>query len=381
MFVDAKPTSGIALMRARGNAVGFTYGLVLLGLTVPLAGCGDASSKTAEIRPVRAIVIEEKLLQDDRRAVGEVKPRHESDLAFRVSGKMIARSADIGAVVRKGDVLARLDDQDYRNKLTQAEADFATAQAVLVEAQGAEDRSRQLLAIGYTTRALYDSAVKNLRSAEARLNQSKAAMDMAKDQVNYSELMAEFDGVVTAVGAEAGQVVNSGQMIVRLARSNEKDAVFAIAESAFSSGKPGNERPEISVQLLSNPAVGAEGVVREISPIADPVTRTYLVKVTLNDAPEQMRFGASIVGRLKASGKPVIVLPGSALFDKNGQPAVWVVEPKNGTVALQAVTVARYETDRVIINDGLAQGDVVVTVGVNRLRENQKVRVAGENAL
>src|SRR5262249_47699502 len=178
-------------------------GMILLGLTVPLAACGDASSKTAEIRPVRAVVIEQKLLQDDRRAVGEVKPRHESDLAFRVSGKLIARTVDVGAVVKKGDILGRLDDQDYHNKLRQADADFVTAQAVLVEAQGAEDRSRQLLTNGYTTRALYDSALKNLRSAEAKLNQSKAAMDMAKDQVSYSELQAEFDGVVTAVGAEA----------------------------------------------------------------------------------------------------------------------------------------------------------------------------------
>src|SRR5262249_15249379 len=142
---------------------------------------------------------------------------------------------------------------------------------------------------------------------------------------------------------------------------------------------PGNERPEISVQLLSNPAVVAEGVVREISPIADPVTRTYLVKVTLSDAPEQMRFGASIVGRLKASSTPVTVLRGCVLFDMSGQPAVWVVDPKKGTCGLRAVTVARYESDRVIINDGLAQGDVVVTAGVNRLRENQKVRVAGES--
>src|SRR5262249_24966090 len=159
---------------------------------------------------------------------------------------------------------------------------YVTAQAVLVEAQGAEDRSRQLLANGYTTRSLYDSAVKNLRSAEARLNQAKAPMDMAKDQVEYSELRAEFDGVVTAVGAEIGQVVNSGVMIVRLARSNEKDAVFAIAESAFQNGKPNDERPEIAVQLLSSPGVITEGTVREISPIADPVTRTYLVKVTLH---------------------------------------------------------------------------------------------------
>ncbi len=357
------------------------YGMILLGLAAPLAGCGDASSKISDVRPVRTIVVAPKPMEDDRRAIGEIRPRHESDLAFRVAGKLISRNAEIGALVKKGDVLAQLDDQDYRNKQKQAEADLITAQAVLAEAQGAEDRSRQLLSNGYTTRALYDSAVKNLRSAEARLNQTKAAFDMARDQVDYSELRAEFDGVVTAVGAEAGQVVNSGVMIVRLARSNEKDAVFAIAESAFQNGKPGSERPEISVQLLSNPAISADGIVREISPIADPATRTYLVKVTLNDPPEQMRFGGSVVGRLKMSSHPVAVLPNSALFDRNGAPAVWVVDQANGSVALKSVSIARYETDRVIIDGGLSAGEIVVTAGVNRLRENQKVRIGAEGSL
>jgi RND family efflux transporter MFP subunit len=357
------------------------YGLILLGIAIPLSGCGDASSKGSEIRPVRTMVIEHKLLEDDRRAVGEVKPRRESDLAFRVAGKIIARNVDVGTIVKKDDVLGQIDDQDYRNRQKQAEADFVTAQAVLVEAQGAEDRLRQLMASGYTTRSLYDPAVKNLRSAEARLNQVKAALDMANDQVAYSELRAEFDGVVTAIGAEVGQVVNTGQMVVRLARSNEKDAVFAIAESAFVNGKPTDERPEIVVRLLSNPDVSAGGVVREISPIADPVTRTYLVKVTLNNPPEQMRFGGSVVGRLKSPSRHAIVLPGSALFDKNGQAAVWVVNSGTGAVDLRPVNVARYETDRVIIDTGLSQGDIVVTAGVNRLRQNQKVRLMAEGSL
>jgi RND family efflux transporter MFP subunit len=132
-----------------------------------------------------------------------VKPRYESELAFRVAGKMVARAVDVGAVVQKGDVLARLDEQDYRNKLKSAESDLAAADAVFVEAQGTEERYRQLLASGATTRALYDSALKNFRSAEAKRDRAQTAVDMARDQVNYSELHADFDGVVTAVGAEA----------------------------------------------------------------------------------------------------------------------------------------------------------------------------------
>jgi RND family efflux transporter MFP subunit len=154
--------------------------------------------------------------------------------------------------------------------------------------------------------------------------------------------------------------------------------VFAIAEAQFESRKAGREPPPIIVSLLSNPNIAAEGVVREISPVADAATRTFQVKVTLKDPPEQMRFGASVAGRVKTSSAPAVVLPGGALFDKAGLPAVWVVDQSKNSISLKRVVVDRYEADRVIIAGGLEKGDVVVTAGVNRLRENQKVRlVAG----
>lgn len=347
----------------------------LLGLMVLLAACGDDAPKQPEVRPVRTVTVDPKPIEDDRRAVGEVKPRYESDLGFRVSGKVVSRLVDPGVSVVKGDLLARLDDQDYRNKLKSAEADVTAAEAVLTESQGSEGRLRALLATGTTTRANYDAAVKNLRSAEAKLDSAKAALELAADQLRYAELRAEFNGIVTAVGAEPGQVVNVGQMIVRLAQPNDKDAVFAIAESAFKGRRP-DERPEIVVSLLSNPDITCDGVVREISPVADPTTRTYQVKVTLENAPDQFRFGASVMGRLKTSTAAVVVLPGSALFDQGGQPAVWVVDTASGSVSLKRVIVSRYETDRVVVSEGLAKGDIVVTAGVNRLREKQKVRLA-----
>jgi RND family efflux transporter MFP subunit len=353
---------------------------LVLGVALPLAACGDRGANGPEVKSVRTITVDPKPMEDDRRAVGEVKPRYESELAFLVSGKVIQRAIDVGAAVRKGDLLARLDDQDYRNRLKQAEADHVAADAVLVEAKGAEERQRKLHDSGITTRAGYDTALKNLRSAQAKLDQAQSAVELAKDQLAYAELHAEFDGVVTAVGVEAGQVVSSGKMVVRLARSEDKDAVFSIAETAFDAKKP-NTPPEIAVLLLSNPGVTADGVLREISPIADPTTRTFQVKVTLNNPPEQMRFGGSVVGRVRTSSQPVVVLPGSALFDKGGQPAVWVVDPAGSVVGLKPVTVTRYETDRIVVSEGLAKGDVVVTAGVNRLRENQKVKIAQEGAL
>lgn len=349
--------------------------LAALGLLGLLTACGQEAPKAAEVRPVRTIVIDPKPIEEDRQAIGEIKARQESDLGFRIAGKLISRPVEVGVSVRKGELLARLDEQDYVNRRKSAEADVAAAEAVLVEAQGAEGRLRQLLSTGTTTRANYDAALRNLRSGEAKLESAKAALALSKDQLKYAELHADFDGVVTAVGAEPGQVINVGQMVVRLAPPSEKDAVFAISEAALR-GRPEGDKPEITVSLLSSPSISVQGVAREISPVADPATRTYQVKVTLQNPPEQMRFGASVIGRLKGATAPVAVLPGSALFDKNGKPAVWVVQPGTDTVTLKNVVVARYETDRVVISDGLAKGDIAVTAGVNRLRDGQKVRIA-----
>lgn len=350
-------------------------GAIALIFALFASACGNEAPRQTEVRPVRTVVADPRPIEDDRQAVGEIRPRYESDLGFQIAGKLVSRAVDVGFMVKQGDVLARLDEQDTQNKLKSAEADVATAEAVLVEAQGTEERLKVLVGTGATTRANYDAAIRNLRSAEAKLDSSKAALALAKDQVAYTELKANFDGIVTAVGAEAGQVVAVGQMVVRLARPEQTDAVFAIAESAFRGTKAG-DRPEIIVRLLANPGITAEGVVREVSPVADPSTRTFQVKVTLKSPPPQMRFGSSVVGRLKATTAPVIVLPASALFDKGGKPAVWIVDKQSGTVALRPIVLSRFESDRIIVSDGLSKGDVVVTAGINRLRDGQKVRLA-----
>ena len=177
-------------------------------------------------------------IHDDRQAVGEVKPRYESDLSFRVAGKVLARRVDVGASVRQGDTLATLDTQDFQNRLRSAEAEVASAEAELVEAQGNEARKAKLLKDGLTPQATYDTALRNLRSAEARRTSAKANLDLTRDQLRYTELKADFDGVITAVGAEPGQNVNAGQMVVKLARPGDKDAVFNIAETAFTDQHP-----------------------------------------------------------------------------------------------------------------------------------------------
>jgi RND family efflux transporter MFP subunit len=347
--------------------------ILLLTLLVALAGCkpGDVP---VESRLVRTLVVDPKPISEDRHAIGEVRPRYESDLSFRVAGKVLARLVDVGARVKQGDTLATLDTQDYQNRLRSAEAEVSSAEAALINAQGTEARQAKLLKDGWTPRATYDTALQNLQAAEARLKAAKASLDLARDQLNYTTLKADFDGVITAVGAEAGQNVNAGQMVVKLARPEDKDAVFNLAETAFA--EISDRQIEVLVWPLSNQNLTVEGVVREISPVADPMTRTYTVKVTLNNAPPQLRFGMSIGGRLKGHDALVVALPLSALFEKDGSPAVWVLDQQSSSLTLRLITVARYEANTAVVASGLVKGDIVVTAGVNTLRMGQKVRLA-----
>jgi RND family efflux transporter MFP subunit len=349
------------------------YILLLFPFLLVLAGC-EQQDEPFEPRPVRTIAVALKPVGEARHAIGEVKPRYESDLSFRVVGKVLARAVDVGAWVKKGDTLATLDTQDYQNRLRSAEADVSSAQAQFVNAQGTEARKAKLLKDGWTPQATYDSALLDLQAADARLKAAKANLDLTRDQLNYTELKADFDGVITAVGAEAGQNVNAGQMVVKLARPDEKDGVFNIAETAFTDVNEPN--PAVVAWPLSNPELTVEGVVREVSPVADAATRTYTVKVTLRNPPPQLRFGMSMAGRLKGRTDLAVALPLSAIFGKNGAPAVWVFDERSSSVALRSITVARYEANAAIIAGGLANGDIVVTAGVNSLTVGQKVRLA-----
>jgi RND family efflux transporter MFP subunit len=350
--------------------------ILLLTLLVVLVGCKAEDAPTA-LRLVRTLVVDPKSIGEDRHAIGEVKPRYESDLSFRVAGKVLSRLVDVGASVKQGDTLATLDTQDYQNRLRSAEAEVSSAEAALVNAQGTEARQAKLLKDGWTPKATYDGALQNLQAAEARLKAAKASLNLTQDQLNYTTLRADFDGVITAVGAEAGQNVNAGQMVVKLARPDDKDGVFNIAETALT--EIGTTQIEVLVWPLSNPEGPVEGVVREISPVADPATRTYTVKVTLKNPPSQLRFGMSIGGRLKGQPTFVVALPLAALFEKNGSPAVWVFDQQSNSLALRPITVARYEANTVVVGSGLAKGDIVVTAGVNTLTIGQKVRLAETN--
>lgn len=350
--------------------------ILLFGLLIVLAGCKPEDAPNA-LRLVRTLVVDPKSMRDDRQAIGEVKPRYESDLSFRVAGKVLSRLVDVGASVKNGDTLATLDTQDFENRLRSAEADVSAAEAQFVNARGSEARKAKLLKDGWTPQATYDSALLELQSAEAKLKAAKANLNLTRDQLNYTTLKADFDGVITSVGAEAGQNVNPGQMVVKLARPDDKDGVFNIAETAFA--EINKTQLEALIWPLSNPELAVDGVVREISPVADPATRTYTVKVTLKNPPPQLRFGMSVAGRLKGEAALAVALPLTAVFEKNGSPAVWVLDQQSSSLTLRAIAVARYEANSAVIASGLTKGDIVVTAGVNSLTVGQKVRLAEAN--
>jgi RND family efflux transporter MFP subunit len=216
-----------------------------------------------------------------------------------------------------------------------------------------------------------------LRTAEANVESAKAQLEAAHDQVSFTGLKADAEGVVTAVGAEPGEVVQAGQMIVRLARQGGRDAVFDIPAQVLRAAPPD---PVIKVRLADDATVTATGRAREISPQADPVTRTFQVKVGLADPPDAMRLGATVTGTLETDAVPMIAIPSSALTEFNGNPAVWIVDPKSSTVDIRNVELARFDPATVTIAEGLDTGDVVVTAGVQALRPGQKVRILGSGS-
>lgn len=342
---------------------------------IMLMGCEQPAPPPAEATPIRALPVQ--VTQFDRTAIltGAIQARHESSLGFRVAGKVVERLVDIGATVKAGDLLARLDNQDQINAVKSAESDVSAAQAFVEQSRTQEERQRKLLADGFTTRVQYDNAARRYSQAQAELSSAQANLRSANDTLSYTELRADRDGVITAKAAEPGQVVAAGQMVLRLADPDEREAVFQVPGTSL---RPERRTglPPVEVRLVSDHEVVTEGSIREISPGVDPVTRTYTVKVALPDAPATFLLGSPVTGRAKLPAVPVVNLPSSALFQTTeGEPAVWVVARPADTVSLRPISVLQYDTGTVTVSSGLDAGDMVVIGGIQKLRPGQKVTV------
>jgi len=287
---------------------------------------------------------------------------------------MTERSVRVGDRVQAGQLIARLEPQNEMNALRSAQADLAAAQAALTEARNRFERQQTLLDQGWTTRAQFDSAEKARVTAEAQIDSAQAQLKSAHDLVSFTELEADAPGIVTAVGAEPHEVIQAGQMVVRLARQDGRDAVFDVPAQVLRSAPA---EPIFEVRLVDDPTAKATGRVREVSPQADPVTRTFQVKVGLADPPETMRMGATVTGHMQTDAEAMIVVPATALTKANQQPAVWIVDPSSQVVSLRNVEVARFDPAAVVISGGLDVGEVIVTAGVQALHPGQRIRILG----
>ena len=343
-------------------------------IAASLAGCDKKPPPTAQARPVRTITVERGAAGETVSLTGQVRAKDQVSLAFRLEGRMVKRLVAVGDVLRAGQIVAQLDPQDQQNGLRTAQANLASAQAALTQARLTFGRQQQLLAGGWTPRAKFDEARQTLLSAVAQVEAAHAQVDTAQDQVSYTALSADAPGVVTATGAEPGEVVHAGQMIVSVARQGGRDAVFDVSEQII---RTGPRDPVVQIALTNDPSVHATGRVREVSPQADPATRTFQVKVGIIDPPPAMALGSTVTGSVTLSAPAGLALPTSALTRADGHPAVWVVDAKSQTVSLRTVDVARYDPAEVVVSQGLDTGEIVVTAGVQTLHPNQKVRLPG----
>jgi len=349
--------------------------LVASALSAFLAACNENTEAAApEPRPVRTVTVEKREAGTPVTLTGRIEAEDQVDLGFRISGRLLENTGRLGDRVEAGQLVARLEPQNEMNQLRSAQANLAAAQAALTQAQNHFERQDTLLKQGWTTRANHDQATKAMQTAQAQVDSAEAQLKAAKDLVSFTKLIADAPGVITAVGPRAGAVVQAGQMIVTLARKDGRDAVFDVPAQLIRSAPPD---PQIVVGLTDDPSVTAQGRVREVSPQANPVTRTFDVKVGLTDPPAAMQLGATVTGRMEMEAFPVIDIPASALTRFNQQPAVWIVDPSSLTVSPRNVEVLRYDPATVAVSQGLDAGEIVVTAGVQVLHPGQKVRLLG----
>lgn len=343
-------------------------------VAVTLAGCNKKQAYDPPARPVRTITIEHGAQGETVSLTGQIRAKDEVSLAFRIDGRVIARPVNVGDVLKPGQLVARLDPKDQQDALRAAQANLASAEAVLTQARLTFGRQQVLVKDGWTPRAKFDEAQQALLTAQAQVDSARAQLRLAENQLGYTALFADAAGTVTAKGAEPGEVVQAGQMIVKLARQGARDAVFDVPEQ-FIRGGPRD--PLVQIALTNDPTIRATGRVREVSPQADPTTRTWQVKVGIIDPPAAMALGATVTGSIKLAAPTGVEVPPSALTEAKGRPAVWVVDPKSKTVSLRNVDIARYDPADVLISKGLAVGEIVVTAGAQVLHPGQKVRLLG----
>jgi RND family efflux transporter MFP subunit len=344
-------------------------------LIVALAACTEGNSQISDgpsARPVLAQQVRYEPAVHERSFVATVRPRVESDLGFRVAGKVAYRVVEVGETVKKGQMLATLDEADLRLELDQAEAELRAARGSQAQVQAELRRGDVLLKQGWTTDANVERQRAAVDEADGRVLRAERAVSLAKNALAYASLRADADGVVTATSVEPGQVVAPGQAAIRVARLEEKEAVVAIPESLV--GRLANGRATVS--LWSDPDRTYTARLRELSPGADAATRTYQARFTILQAADDVRFGMTATVTLAdpAAGR-IARVPLSAVLDEGKGPALFVVDRATGALQQKPIEVSGYDARDVLVKGGVADGAWIVTLGAQKLDIAQKVRV------
>jgi RND family efflux transporter MFP subunit len=352
-----------------------TPSLAVAAAAVILAACGNGQKAEDPVRPVLTMTVVPGAPSTRDVYSGEMRARVETDLGFRIGGKLAARLVDAGTRVRRGQPLARLDPEDAKLAAESARAQLAAAESDFALARAELDRAADLLAKKFISQSAFDARQGAFNSARARADQARSQAAIAQNQNAYTTLAADADGVVISVAAEPGQVVAAGQPILRLARAGEMEVVISAPEGQVARFKAGQE---VAIRLWADSSVVFPGRVREIAGGADPVTRTFAVRVSAPVVPEGVQIGMTAnVAIHPDANASLIVVPLTALDRERSEAAVWVVDAKTSRVQRRPVTLGQFREDGATVLAGLAAGDIVVTAGVHKLRPDQPVRLAG----
>ncbi|HNX72055.1 efflux RND transporter periplasmic adaptor subunit [Rivihabitans pingtungensis] len=341
-----------------------------LCLVGALAACSKPEAQPEAPRPVRSVTLGASNGQTAAFHAGDIRARHEARLAFRVGGKVVARLVDVGATVKPGQALARLEDNDTSLDLASRRAKLAAAEADLKQNEADIKRYRELLAQHFISQAEFDRREAALAAARGNQQAALAAAQLGANQQGYTTLTAERAGVVTSIDAEVGQVVSAGQVVARVAESSEREAVIAVAESQLAEVRAARG---FVVQVGQLPGQ-YQGVLRELAPDADSVSRTYTARITLKDADDSVRLGMSARVYPQGEAAAPLSVPLSAVLDENNRHYLWLLDGKAPQVKRVEVKLAKVSSDTAWIASGVRAGQEVVTAGVHLLRDGQTVR-------
>ncbi|WP_428423801.1 efflux RND transporter periplasmic adaptor subunit [Pararhizobium sp.] len=358
------------------NCIRLSAVSILSAAVLALAGCSEEKAETKEIvRPVKVVEIAAIDTSRTLSYSGTVRARTEMNLGFRVNGKITERLVDIGQRVKSGDLLARIDPSDYELALASAKANLDATERQVETTELARVRAEQLFAKNVSPKSQLEQATLSYNQAVATRDSARSTLDQAKNQVSYTDLKSEQNGIVTAVSADIGQVVGSGTPVVSVAVDGEKEVLVAIPETDIAQFKPGKV---VTVGFWSDAALMLQGKVREVAGSAEPQSRTFAVRISLPNDPNVLLGMTSGIVAAAADAQQLVSIPLSALAKKDDQAIVWTVDRTAETVHSRPVKVADFTSDGVRISEGLKPGDVVVAAGTQFMTEGLKVKLGSE---